>query len=114
MKARISKDLEGLINEKIYLDLEIHLLTKRIEKAIQKNLHESSLRLEILLDEKFNLLRLANDELRKQNVKIHKPISDNLFVQYDFYIKENGGFKEGNFRYWKSALKYKLKERLNE
>ncbi|MEH7181095.1 hypothetical protein [Neobacillus vireti] len=114
MKARISEELEKLINEKIYLDLEIHLLTRKLEKASQRNLQESIAFYEKIFNEKFKQLKKANDELRKQNVKIHQPINDDIFVQYNFYVKENGGgYKEGNFRYWKSAIKYKLKQRLD-
>ena len=38
MKANIPQELEDFINEKIYLDLEIHILTKRLNKStINKN-----------------------------------------------------------------------------
>jgi hypothetical protein len=35
MKANISSEFEELIDEKIYLDLEIHILTKKLNKATQ-------------------------------------------------------------------------------
>lgn len=113
MKARISEELEELINEKVYLDLEIFLLTKKIEKAKHKNELESLSHFEQIFNEKFKELKAANDLLRKQNVNVYKPVEDGEFVQYNFYVKENGGYKEGYFRYWKSAIKYKLKQRLD-
>jgi hypothetical protein len=113
MKAQISKELEGLINEKIYLDLEFFLLTKKIEKAKHKNELESLSRFEQIFNEKFKELKTTNDLLRKQNVKVNEPVEDGEFVQYNFYVKENGGYKEGYFRYWKSAIRYKLKQRLD-
>jgi hypothetical protein len=33
MKANIPRELEDFINEKIYLDLEVHLLTKRLNQS---------------------------------------------------------------------------------
>jgi hypothetical protein len=113
MKARISQELNELINEKILLDLEIHLLTKKKEGIQKSNQHKMLLPLEKMINQKMKELKEANNNLRKQNVKIHEPISDGMFVQYNFYVKENGGYKEGQFRYWKSAIKYKLKQRLN-
>ncbi|MEH7748244.1 hypothetical protein V7659_25005 [Neobacillus drentensis] len=110
MKARIAKELEELINEKIYLDLEVHLLGKKIE-GIQKT-NQMVSQIEKLVEQKIKKLKTVNEKLRKQNVKIHPPISDGLFVQYNFYVK-NGGYKEGNFRYWKSAIKFTLNQRLN-
>ena len=62
---------------------------------------------------KFKELKKVNDQLRKENVKISKPVSDDNFVQYDISVKTNDGCKEGNFRYWKDAIKYKLNKRLN-
>jgi hypothetical protein len=35
MKASIPKELEELIDEKIYIDLEIHILTTRLDKSNQ-------------------------------------------------------------------------------
>lgn len=113
MKANISEELENLINEKIYLDLEIHLLTKKMDKARHRNELDSLNRYEQIFNDKFKELKAANDLLRKQNVKVHKPNKDGEFVQYNFYVKENGGYKEGYFRYWISAIKYKLKQRLD-
>ena len=38
MKANIPRELEDFINEKIYLDLEVHILTKRLNQStINKN-----------------------------------------------------------------------------
>ncbi|MDR7237323.1 hypothetical protein [Neobacillus drentensis] len=113
MKARISTELEDLINNKIFLDLEIHILTKKMEKARHKNDFNTLTLFEQIFNEKFKELKTANDLLRKQNVKVHKPVEDGEFVQYNFYVKENSGYKEGYFRYWKSAIKYKLKQRLD-
>ena len=115
LKANIPKELEELIDEKIYLDLEIHILNSQLNKLNQNKDEERIIYFEKRLEKKYQELRKVNNELRKENVKIYKPVSDDMFVQYDFSIKTaEGGYKEGNFRYWKSAIKYKLNKRLNE
>ena len=63
---------------------------------------------------KFKENKKIKDQLRKEDVKIFDPIIDDIFIQYDFSVKtKNGGYKEGNSRYWKAALKYKLNKGLN-
>ena len=83
----------------MYLDLEVHILTKRLNQStIDKN-EKLIIYFEKRLDEKFKELKKVNDQLRKENVKISKPVSDDIFVQYDFSVKTNGGYREGNLRY---------------
>jgi hypothetical protein len=113
MKANIPRELEDFINEKIYLDLEVHILSKRLNQSTNDKNEQLIIYFEKRLVEKFKELKKVNDLLRKENVKISKPVSDDIFVQYDFSVKTNGGYKEGNFRYWKDAIKYKLNKRLN-
>ncbi|WP_338453140.1 hypothetical protein R4Z09_15470 [Niallia oryzisoli] len=110
MKANISEELEKLINEKIYLDLEVHILTKRLNEATQKNTTQVHF-FQKKLDHKLKELKQANQQLRKENVKIFDPVKDDIFIQYNFYVKVNGGYKEGNMRYWKDAMKYELNQR---
>lgn len=115
MKANISSELEKLIDEKIYLDLEIHILTKKLNKTTQDKDEHLMNYFEKRLNAKFKEIKKVNDQLRKENVKIFDPIIDDIFIQYDFSVKmKSGGYKEGNFRYWKAALKYKLNKRLNK
>ena len=113
MKANIPKELEELIDEKIYIDLEIHILTTRLDKSNQNKDKDRIIYFEKRLDQKFKERKKVNDQLRKENVKISKPVSDDIFAQYDISLKTNGGYKEGNLRYWKDAIKYKLNKSLN-
>ena len=113
MKANIPKELEELIDENIYIDLEIHILTTRLDKSNQNKDKDRIIYFEKRLDQKFKERKKVNDQLRKENVKIFSPVSDDMFVQYDISINVNGGYKQGNFRYWKAALIYKLNKRLN-
>ncbi|WP_338472729.1 hypothetical protein R4Z10_08360 [Niallia sp. XMNu-256] len=113
MKPNIPKELEDLIDEKIYLDLEIHILNTKLNKLNEKKDNDRITFFEKKLGDKFKERKKVNDQLRKEKVTIYSPINDDMFVQYDFSIKTNGGYKEGNFRYWKSAIKYKLNQRLN-
>ncbi|WP_071394687.1 hypothetical protein [Bacillus tuaregi] len=112
MKANISEELEQLINEKIYLDLEVHILTKRLNEATQKTTAQVPFFQE-RLDLSLKKLKQANQQLRAENVKIFEPIKDDIFIQYNYYVKVNGGFKEGFMRYWKDAMKYELKKRFH-
>jgi hypothetical protein len=112
-QANIPKELEELIDEKIYIDLEIHILTTRLDKSNQNKDKDRIIYFEKRLDQKFKERKKVNDQLRKENVKIFSPVSDDMFVQYDISINVNGGYKQGNFRYWKAALIYKLNKRLN-
>lgn len=50
----------------------------------------------------------------KNGIKVHpvKVDSDGLFVQYDFSIKVEGGYKEGNFRFWRAALTMTLRKKM--
>ncbi|WP_394231965.1 hypothetical protein [Niallia oryzisoli] len=110
MKANISEKLEKLIDEKIYLDLEVHVLTKRLNEATQKKTPQVHFFQE-KLDQTLKRLKQANQQLRKENVKIFEPLRDGIFIQYNFYVKVNGGYKEGTMRYWKDAMKYELNQR---
>ena len=114
MKANIPKKLEELIDEKIYIDLEIHILNTRLNRANVNKDKDRIIYFENRLAQKFKERKKVNDQLRKEKVKIFSPVSDDMFVQYDFSMKTNeGGYKQGNFRYWKSAMIYKLNKRLN-
>lgn len=81
MKANISSELEKLIDEKIYLDLEIHILTKKLNKTTQDKDEHLMNYFEKRLNAKFKEIKKVNDQLRKENVKIFDPIIDDIFIQ---------------------------------
>ena len=87
MKANIPKELEELIDEKIYIDLEIHILNTRLNKSNENKDKDRIIYFENRLDQKFKERKKVNDQLRKEHVKIFSPVSDDMFVQYDFSIK---------------------------
>jgi hypothetical protein len=58
MKANISSEFEELINEKIYLDLEIHILTKKLNKATQDKDDHLKSYFENRLNMKFKRLKI--------------------------------------------------------
>jgi hypothetical protein len=114
MKALISEELEQLIDEKILLDLEVGVLTKKIEKVTLSGDLSSLSQLKTLLDKKFAQLKRVNDQLRGENVRIAQPFGDDTFIQYNFYKKfDDGGLTEGNLRYWKEVVKYRLRQRFD-
>jgi hypothetical protein len=114
MRPHIPEELEKLIDEKIFLDLEFQILNNKLQKAIKENNKNKIIFFESEIKLKNSEIKKVNDELRKHNVKIQKPISDDMFVQYNFSIKTNGGYKQDYFRYWKDAMKLKLKRRFIE
>lgn len=52
--------------------------------------------------------------LHDKKIKVHevKVDADREFVQYDFTCKVEGGYKEGNYRFWRSALTMSLNKKL--
>ena len=114
MKANISEELENAIHDKIIIDLTINYLENRIvksqkEKKIGYTKHLEYIR-KLIINERINI----NKYLRNNGVKIFDPIpdEDRIFVQYDFSVKVNGGYKEGYNRYWRDALKLHIKNKL--
>lgn len=105
MKANIPKELENIINEKIMLDLEIHVLNEKMKKGER---HES------LLKDRMLKLKQANDYLRKHHIKVQQPVRrDEVFIDYYYSQQINGGYKEGIMSYWDIVLKQRTKRRLN-
>lgn len=116
LRANISEELMNAINDRIYLDLELHVLNNRLFKAEREGKEGFAEYLnKLILD--VSLKRKATNEcLRSNGVKIHDVIEDEdaEFVTYPYHQKINGGFKEGEMRYWRSALKLGLKKRMSE
>lgn len=105
MKANIPAELEKAIHEKIMLDLEIHVLNRKIRKGMQ---------LDSLLADRMKKLKDANEYLRKHQVKVHEPKRRNdIFIDYYFNQHVNGGYKEGILSYWDVVLKQRTEQRLN-
>jgi hypothetical protein len=109
MRAAIPDEWLDMINEKIYLDMEIDILINRIERCD----HDST-RYKDLLKIKHNQRADVNAFLRKHSIRIEPPEKYNEeFVKYYYSCKMDGGYKEGYMTYWISAIKYKLNKRLN-
>lgn len=105
MKANIPRELEKAINEKIMLDLQIHVLNQKMKKGMK---------LDSLLKDRLNQLREVNSYLRKQGVKVAPPKRrDEIFIDYYFSQYINGGYKEGILSYWDIVLKQRTEKRLN-
>jgi len=114
LKANISEDLENAIHEKIIIDLTINYLENRIVKSQKENKIGYAKHLEyirkLIINERINISKFLKDN----GVKIYDPIPDDdgIFVQYDFSVKVNGGYKEGYNRYWRAALKNHIRTKL--
>lgn len=115
MRANISDELLDMINEKIYVSLEIHVLNKRLISSDEKGTKGFSKHLESVIKEKNSELKKVNDFLRANGIKVGEAERiDDFFIEYYYSCKVDGGFKEGTMRYWESAIKYNLKKRLNK
>lgn len=114
MRANIPDELYDLIDEKIYLDLEVHILNKRFIKAEKEGNDGFAKRIERLITQTTQKRRKVNESLKENGIKIFEPITDDEFVEYKFYQKtKSGGFAEGSMRYWKAAMKLNLKKRMS-
>lgn len=103
MRANLSYELMEAINDKIYLDLMVHIVEKRnLNDHIYKQ----------IIDER----KVIADYLKVNGVKIYDVFkdTDGEFVEYPYAVKINGGYKEGTMRYWRSAIKYQLNKHMKK
>ncbi|MCA1027059.1 hypothetical protein LCM23_13235 [Cytobacillus kochii] len=119
MRAAISDELMNMITEKIYIDLEINVLHNRLEKAVKANNEELIPKLNKIIYTVTRERKHINSLLRENNIKVFEPEyfydspdADPIFIDYRYYQKVKGGYKEGSQRFWKDAIKYKLKLRV--
>lgn len=115
VRANISDELMDAIEERIYLDLEIYALTKRLHKAQSESNELAVNFFDKLISEVVKKRIETNDYLKQNGIKIFDPQNiDDMFVRYHYSQKVNGGFKEGYQQYWKAALKLQLKRRMSK
>ena len=113
MKARLSNELHNAIHEKIILDLTIHYLNGKLEKEQDRK------KLDFLNK---IIYRVSQDRrnnsvfLKDNGIKVFEPVPDDdgLFITYTYSQSINGGFKEGQSRYWRAALKNHLRNKLED
>lgn len=113
VRPNIPDELYKQIDEKIYLDLEVHILNKRFIKAEKEGNSGFATYIENLIIQTTNKRKEVNDLLKNEGVKIYDPVADDDFVEYKFYQKKSGGIAEGSMRYWKPAMKLNLKNRMS-
>jgi hypothetical protein len=112
MRADISDELLDAINERIYLDLEIHVLTAKLNKSDSEGFSNY---INKLITNVIKQRKELNDYLTSNGVKIYDVQEiDDMFVKYPYSQKINGGYKEGYQQFWKDAIRYKLKKRMNK
>ncbi|PLR99499.1 hypothetical protein [Bacillus sp. T33-2] len=116
MRANISNELINAIDERIYLDLELHVLTKKMNEAEKQGNEGFSKHLDNLIQNTIKQRKQTQDYLVKNGIKIFDVVEDDdkEFVEYPYYQKVNGGYKEGTMRYWRHAIRYKLKQRMSK
>jgi len=113
MKARFSNELHEAIHDKIVLDLTIHYLNGKIEKEQDSNKLDyfNKLFYKVSIDRRNNSLFLKDN-----GVKVYEPVpdEDGLFITYNYSQSIKGGYKEGQSRYWRAALKGHLRNKLEQ
>jgi hypothetical protein len=111
MRADVTDELLNAINERIYLDLEIHVLTKKMNESDNEGFSNY---INKLISNVITQRKKVNDYLTSNGVKIYDVVEiDDLFVKYPYSQKTDSGYKEGFQQFWKSAIKYKLKQRMS-
>lgn len=116
MRANISDDLIKAINEKIYLDLELHILQKKLIEAESQGKTGFAEYLNKLILKVTSERRVNNNYLHKYGVKVREPEElDDMFVRYYYSVQSDlGGYKEGYEQFWKSAMTFNLKKRMSK
>lgn len=113
MKARLSNELHEAIHEKIVLDLTVHYLNGKLEKETDTKKLEylNKIAYKVLQDRRNNSVFLKDN-----GIKVYEPVPDDdgLFIAYNYSQSIHGGFKEGQSRYWRAALKNHLKKKLED
>jgi hypothetical protein len=114
MRANFDEEWFDIMDEKIYLDLEVHVMNNKLVQAEKENKTGFAEFLNKVVSELNVKLADVNNQLRELNIKI-SPVErlDDMFVEYYYSCKINGGFKEGTLRYWDAAIKMKLGKRVN-
>ncbi|MEH7116081.1 hypothetical protein V7128_01480 [Neobacillus vireti] len=113
MRATISEELLNMIDESIYLNLELHIIDGKINKAEADKNEGFANHLRKIHSNIIKRHKEINDHLRQNGIKIHEvEVLDDMFVQYRYHQKVNGGFKEGYNRYWKTAMTFNLNKRM--
>jgi hypothetical protein len=115
MRANISDELLDQIEERIYLDIEIHMYNSKLEKANKEGNKTLATFYERIVKETTVQRKEVNDFLKQNGIKIYDVVEVNPdFIEYPYSQKVNGGYKEGQMRFWKAAIKYKLKKRMSK
>lgn len=104
MKANIPREQEIAIYDYIYLSVMVEVLEVKAAKGM-----ELDKQIKTVLKE----LGKIKAFLRDNQIKVHPVIVlDDMFVQYNVTCKVEGGYREGDFRFWKSALTYTLNKKM--
>jgi hypothetical protein len=112
MRANISEELLDAINESIYLDLEVHILTKKMDESNNDGFKRY---LDKLINDVIKQRKEINNHLKANGIKIFEvEVLDDMFVRYPYSQKVNGGYKEGYQQFWKSAMTYHLNRRMKK
>jgi hypothetical protein len=112
MRAAISDELLIQINERIFLDLEIYALTNKMNKSDNEGFINY---LDGIINGLIKQRKAVNKFLTDNGIKIHDVVEiDDMFIEYPYSQKIMGGYKEGTQRFWRDAVKYKLKQRMSK
>ncbi|WP_137743418.1 hypothetical protein [Robertmurraya siralis] len=116
MRGFIPNELMNAIYDKIYLDLEVHILNSKLHKAEDKGMKDNAEYLNKLILDVIAQRREVSHYLHKNGVKIQEPIedTDGEFITYKYSVSINGGYNEGQIRFWRCAIRNNLQERMNK
>lgn len=105
MKANIPREQEIAIYDYINLILMVEVLENKAKKGT--NVDKP---IGIVLD---NLAKIKK-YLHVNQIKVHPVVvdSDGLFVQYNYTVRINGGFAQGDYRFWRAALTMQLNKKM--
>lgn len=104
MKANIPREFDDAIHDYIILGLLVETLEKKQRKGEN---------VETVLDQVMKEHIKVKTYMRKNGIKVHEgEIVNEEFVEFGYTVKVLGGYKEGNNRYWRAAIRRHMNKRL--
>ena len=105
MKANIPKEQELAIFDYIYLNLMVEILEGKLSKGMDVDSSISE-----ILKQSYKVKKYM--KINGIKVQAAVPDHDGLFVSYPYSVNVMGGYKQGEMRFWRSALVYQLREKM--
>ena len=104
MKANLPQEFEDAIHDYIIIGLLVETLENKQRKG--ENVDQVH---EVVMKEHIKV----KGYMRMNGITVHEGESVNEeFLEFPYTVKVKGGYKEGNNRYWRAAIRMQMNKRL--